>query len=106
MDAFTKSVTAAAGAATLLLSHHELGWFPKQYGNHQISVNGLGGGTYTVQVRVPGDSTFQTHQSGAAESDTVLVDRMIPDAFQVVFAGVPVENTPVVTVSTWPRRVG
>lgn len=102
---YTRSITVPAGETSKNLTHHELGWFPVQTGKHQFTCNGLGGGTYAVRVRVPGDATFQTHQTGATETDTVLVDRMIPEAFQIVFTDVPAEATPVVTVTTWPGRV-
>lgn len=102
---YTRSVTVDAGVTSKNLTHHELGWHPVQTGKHQVTCNGLGGGTFTVKVRVPGDATYQTHQAGATESDTVLMDRMILEAIRVEFTDVPAEAAPAIIVTTWPGRV-
>ena len=90
----------------MTLTWHELGWRPEELGNHQISVNGLGaGGSYTVKIRVPGDDTYQVHQAGALETDTVVIDRPLPAAFQITFAGVGGGDTPKVFVTGWQKPI-
>jgi hypothetical protein len=97
-------VTDTDGPFTI--THHELGWFPDQLGNHQISVNGLDGGTYDVSIRTPGDDTFQVHQPDVAEADTVIIDKPVAAAFQLTFSGLGGAAEPRVTISGWPRRNG
>ena len=41
--------------------------------NLQVSVEGLGGGTYSVFYRVPNGSTFIEHVSNATEQDCVIL---------------------------------
>ena len=106
MELWKRRLVVADPENPLTITHHELGWHPEQLGNHQIAVNGLDGGTYTVAIRTPGDDTYQEHQPDATEDDTVLVDKPVPAAFQITFAGLGAEAAPVVTVSGWPRRNG
>ena len=105
MNVRTKKLTVSNLVDPFIISHHELGYWPVEYGNHQVTVNGLDGGTYTLDVRVPGDSTFQVHQPGAAEADTVIVDKPVAAAFQLRFAGLGGAAAPVVTISSWPRSI-
>lgn len=106
MDLWKRVLDVTDTDGPFTITHHELGWFPDQLGNHQISVNGLDGGTYTVKIRTPGDDTFQVHQADATENDTVIVDKPVVAAFQIAFADVGGAADVRVVVSGWPRRQG
>jgi hypothetical protein len=69
--------------------------------HHQVSVDGLDGGTYSVDVQTPGDETYQIDTTGATESDTVVIDALIVAAMQVRFAGLGEGAAPVVTLTSW-----
>lgn len=106
----THSFTVAAGAPSFEIERHKLGGqgLADYYRNAQISVEGLGGGSYTINYRVPSGTVWREHVSVALESDTVVITGSagpLIEAIQVVFTGVPAQNTPIIIVNLWSRGV-
>jgi hypothetical protein len=102
--------TVAAGAASFDIERHKLGGagIADYYRNAQISVEGLGGGTFTVNYRVPEGQTWREHVAGATESDTVMIAGSrgpLVEALQITFSGVPAPNTPRIVLNLWSRGV-
>ena len=96
---------AAPNADPVVMGKADLGYRPADMNAYyQIHVAALDGGTYDVELYLPETpSTARTHQAGAAETDTVLVDGPMADAFRVTFAGLGGAAAPVVYV-TGQRR--
>ena len=106
MDRFVKTLEIADGVTEVAITHHELGWWPEQLGNHQIVASGLDSGTYAVAIRYPGQSGTVTKTSGVANGAPVLVDTGVAAAFKVTFSDLGETAAPKIVVTGWPRRNG
>ena len=73
------------------------------HGSHQVSGDGLGtGGTFAVEIRVPGDAAWKTHSTGSDATDVIMVDQPIIEAIKVTVtpgAGA----APKITITSRPR---
>lgn len=97
--------TSSPGYATnvWVIDADVLGWrLDGTKGAHQISGNGLGGGTFAVEIRVPGDSAWKSHTTGADATDVVMVDQPVVEAIKVTLTpgGGAV---PLITITSRPR---
>lgn len=106
----THTFTISAGVTSFDIEKHKLGGqgIADYYRNAQISVEGLGGGSYTVNYRVPEGRTWREHVAGATEADTVMIAGSrgpLVEALQIELANVPAQNTPRVVLNLWSRGV-
>ena len=98
--------TSSPGYATNVwtIDRDVLGWrLDGVKGAHQVSGDGLGsGGTFAVEIRVPGDGAWKSHTTGATGTDVVMVDQPIVEAIKVTVTpgGGAV---PLITVTSRPR---
>ena len=95
----------AAGAMAFLLAKRPdvLDYNPEQvFSRHQISVTGLGGGSYNVNILQPGAAGFCTHLAGAVEGDTVMIESPLAQQIEIVISGAATGD-PVVHLTSMPR---
>lgn len=95
------------GAATsVTLDEARVGW--KLDGvnrDHQVSLAGLDGGTFSVYGRVPGESTWKTLVTGQAETVAYKVQGYLLEALKVELAGMGAGKAPVLTLVSLPRGI-
>ena len=104
-DTAAISVAFAAGAGTFVLQKKTgvLDYNPEQvFSRHQISVSGLDGGTYDVNIWQPGAVKFTGHQAGAGENDTVMIEAPLAQRIEIDITGGAVAN-PVLHFTSLPR---
>ena len=92
-----------AATAVFTITETELGYKPDQeYSLHQISTTGLDGGTYSVNILVPGESAFRASGlTGLAETDVAILDSFLTVlAIQIVFLNLGVANAPKVSITS------
>ena len=106
MDRLVRTLVVADGVTEIAVTHHELGWWPEQLGNHQISASGLDGGTYAVSVRYPGQDALISLVSGLADGAPTVVGSGIAAAFKVTLSDLGEAAEPRIVVTGWPRRNG
>lgn len=98
--------TSSPGYATnvWVIDYGVLGWrLDGTKGAHQISAEGLGtGGTFAVEIRVPGDGSWKTHSTGSDVTDVVMVDQPIVQAIKVT-ATPGAGAAPKITITSRPR---
>jgi hypothetical protein len=95
----------APNADPVVMGKPDLGYRPADMNAYyQIHVTGLDSGTYDVELYLPGDQTTpKPHQTGATETDTVLIDGPMVEAFRVTFALLGVAAAPVVYLTAQGR---
>jgi len=65
-----------------------LDYAPDQvYSKHQISMSGLGGGTFAVNIWQPGAAQYTGHQSNVDADDAVMIEGPIVKRIEVVVTG-------------------
>lgn len=107
----TKTIAATGGPPPkVVAAASELGWRPDDvYREHQITVVGLDGGTFSVKGLVPGEekvaTQLKTFASGKAEDAVVQLSGFAIVSFEVTFAGLGPGAAPVVTFTSFPRGI-
>jgi len=96
------------GGATLTIEPRNMEGqrFSDGHRNIQVTVSGLGGGSYSVSYRSVGSDIFTEHVNNATEVDTVMIaGKRAPvcDAIKITFANVPAQTSSKITLNTWPR---
>ncbi len=99
--------TSSQGYATNVwtIDYDVLGWRPDgTKGSHQVTANTIGtGGTFMVQVRVPGDAAWKNVAANKTASDIVMVDLAIVEAIKVTVTPGTGTYTPLITITSRPR---
>lgn len=102
--AATNVVPPAADA--VVMGKPDLGYRPADMNAvFQVVVDGLDGGTFDVLFYPAGGPAAQTqeHQLAATETDTVLVDGPMVEAFRIEFAGLGAGAAPEVRITGQTR---
>jgi hypothetical protein len=103
----TYEYTVIAGADKVISSEDmNTRTFKYHERNLQVSVEGLGGGTYSVFYRVPNGSTFIEHVSNATDQDCVVLagkGSPIISTLKITFNNT-VGNQKIL-LSTWERGI-
>jgi hypothetical protein len=100
---FTTSA-ASYSAGVWTIDYGPLPWRPDgTRGSHQISMSGLDGGTFAVEIRLPEDPSWKTHTSGATETDVVLVGSAVVSAFRVTVSSTGGSAAPIVYITSMQR---
>jgi len=84
----TQKSNTVAGTA-ILIRRADMGFDPSQLiASTQINCEGLGGGTFDVNLVVPGCESVKSHQTALTTLDSVIVlPEVIFEALQITFAG-------------------
>ena len=98
----TLSASYAAGVWTI--DYGQLTWRPDgTRGSHQLSMSGLDGGVFAVEVLLPGDPSWKAHTSGATETDVVLIGATVVAAFRVTVSSLGGSAAPIVVITSRQR---
>lgn len=100
------AVDIGAGTAEFLVRKHDqvLSYAPDQvFSRHQIQMSGIAGGSYDVEILQPKGAQFVTHQSGAAEDDTVTIESVVAQQIKVSVTGMGGTAAPKLHFLSMPR---
>ena len=79
-------------SATLTVTSTELGYNPKDYTHHMITVSGLAtpaSDTFNIEARIAGTSTYGYVAAALVEGQMYLVADFKVDAFRITFSAGP-----------------
>lgn len=101
------AVDIGAGTAEFVVKRHSqcLEYAPDQvFSRHQISLSGLDGGTYVVDIYQPGGSQFTNHAGPIlTENDTVMIEGPLAQQVRVSVTGGGGSFAPVLHFLSMPR---
>lgn len=102
-----RTVRLQSGGQPVFIGRNELGFSPADtHRNFQISVHGMGGGTYTVSYKPVNCSHVVEYQDNAPESAAVVASQSIDFLYSqliITFDGLGIGADPEVVATFWPR---